>query len=438
MLTTQTACRHTPKAQGSNPFATVEKMTLPNGLEVLFYPNPASPVVCVHFWCRTGSRNEPQEWAGISHFFEHMFFKGSKNYGVGAMDRLIKSLGGYNNAFTSIEYTGYYVVLPAGNFTKAMDVLLDAIRFPAFDPKEINLEREVVREEINRKHDNPTGTQYEVFQNLIFQGSVYAPPVLGTAESVGRIDHDAFVTYLKSFYHPKNLCMIIAGDFDRAEVLAYIRQATDGWVGEAHPVLQEIPVKLLERDRPVEKVIEKETQQSYGVTGYRYPGYAQPATHMALDVASSMLAGGRSSRLYRRLYVQDNLVQSVSAWVWPQAEAGAFGINVVCPPANLERVRSIINEELQLFIREPWDPEELNKVKTKLIADFEMGTETANDVAQALGEAWVYGRVPTLVSYVTDVEALNEVQIKAALRETLKPAGEVYVTVQPPSSEPKE
>ena len=426
-----TGCEPHKTQATANPFDHVSNVTLPNGLQVYFYENHASPVITVHFWCRTGSRNEPEKYAGISHFFEHMFFKGSKHYGVGQMDRIIKALGGYNNAFTSIEYTGYYVALPAGNFDKAFDVLLDAIREPNFDPREIDLEREVVREEINRKQDNPTGALYEKFQNLIFAGSVYAPPVLGTTASVGGIDHEAFKTYLHSFYLPNNLCLIVAGDFDRKAVEAQIRKSVADWQPDPNAPLKPIAAVVPARTQVSSEQVTKDVNQVYGIIGYQYPGYQNEDSNLALDMASTLLAGGRSSRLFKRLYIQENLVQSVSVWVWPQEKSGAFGIDYVCPKENVAKVKAIIDEEMQRCITQPWDAGELDKVKSNLIANFEMGLETANDVARSIGEAWIYNRVPKLAAYPADVQAMTEARMKAALAATVRAGTQVDLQVVP-------
>ena len=142
-------------ARDFSPLLPYTMKKLSNGLTVIVKEVHTSPIVAVHFWCKTGSVNEEGFPAGISHFFEHMFFKGTEKMGVGEMDRIVKSLGGYNNAFTSKEYTGYYIVVPSENFSVAFDILLDAIRNSVFDPEEIERERAVIYEEINRSEDLP-------------------------------------------------------------------------------------------------------------------------------------------------------------------------------------------------------------------------------------------------------------------------------------------
>ena len=161
------SCAGDKKDKSSNstsflsPIEPFTKTTLENGLDVIVKEVHSAPIVAVYLWCNTGSINESDHEHGISHFYEHMFFKGTEKRGVGEIDRAIKSLGGYNNAFTSKEYTAYYVVLPAENFSLAVDVLVDAIQNPSFPEEEIKKEQGVIKEEINRKEDNPSGKLYE-------------------------------------------------------------------------------------------------------------------------------------------------------------------------------------------------------------------------------------------------------------------------------------
>ena len=153
---------------GDSPLLPFTRVTLDNGLDVIVKEVHSAPIVAVYLWCNTGSVNEDERIHGISHFYEHMFFKGTEKRGVGEIDRAVKSLGGYNNAFTSNEYTAYYIALPSENFNLAADILFDAIRNSSFPQEEINKELGVIKEEINRKEDDPTGALYEEMFKTLF------------------------------------------------------------------------------------------------------------------------------------------------------------------------------------------------------------------------------------------------------------------------------
>jgi len=193
------------KESAKSPLEPFTKVTLHNGLDVIVKEVHTAPIVAVYLWCNTGSVNENDREKGISHFYEHMFFKGTEKRGVGEIDRAIKSIGGYNNAFTSKEYTAYYVVLPSDKFSLAVDVLIDAIRNPSFPEQEIKKELGVIKEEINRKEDDPMGKLYEEIFEITFPGTPYACPVLGTKASISEMKRDDFKNYLAKFYVPNNM-----------------------------------------------------------------------------------------------------------------------------------------------------------------------------------------------------------------------------------------
>ena len=201
--------------QGETPLFPFTRRALPNGLTVLVKEVHTVPLVAVFLWARTGSANEPDSLGGISHFFEHMFFKGTERHPKGEMDRIVKRLGGYNNAFTGMEYTGYYIVVPAEHFATALDLLYDAMTASAFLPEEIELERQVIEEEIRRREDSPTAKLHQVFlEHLpapgIGEPEEYPLEVAATVLGSGRssrlwrrlVEREGLVTTVSSWYWP--------------------------------------------------------------------------------------------------------------------------------------------------------------------------------------------------------------------------------------------
>ena len=220
------------KTSFESPIAPFTKVTLDNGLDVIVKEVHSAPIVAVYLWCNTGSINETHNEQGISHFYEHMFFKGTENRGVGEIDRAIKSLGGYNNAFTSKEYTAYYVVLPSENFSLAADVLVDAIRNSNFPEEEIKKELGVISEEINRKEDNPMDKLYEEMFKIMFPGTPYSHPVLGSKESISEFSRDNFKNYLSKFYVPNNMTAVVVGDVETQDAIMEFEKLTADWKPE--------------------------------------------------------------------------------------------------------------------------------------------------------------------------------------------------------------
>ncbi|MFA6473164.1 MAG: pitrilysin family protein, partial [Candidatus Latescibacterota bacterium] len=306
------------------PIAPFTKVTLKNGLDVIVKEVHSAPIVAVYLWCNTGSINETPVEQGISHFYEHMFFKGTEKRGVGEIDRAVKSLGGYNNAFTSKEYTAYYVVLPSENFNLAADVLIDAIRNSTFLEEEIEKELGVIKEEMNRKEDDPMSKLYEEMFKVMFPGTPYAHSVLGTPESVSGITRDNFKAYLGKYYVPNNMTAVVVGDVKTSEAVHELESLTAGWNPnpDIKQNLKSFEVPHLTSIQGF--TLEKDVNMSYVMMAFQSAGLEDQRENAALDIASSILGEGKSSRLYRRIVEKEQIASSVKVFIYPQKHSGLF------------------------------------------------------------------------------------------------------------------
>ena len=415
----------------SSPLTPYTKVTLENGLDVFVKEVHSAPIVAVYFWCRTGSANENDREHGISHFYEHMFFKGTLKRGVGEIDRAIKSLGGYNNAFTSIEYTAYYVVLPSMNFSLAADVLVDAIRNSSFPEAEIQKELGVIKEEINRKADNPLGTLYEKLFATMFPGTPYAHPVLGTKESVSRLSRDDFKNYLAKFYVPNNMSMVIVGDIDTQDATREVKKLTADWepdeqVAERFPSFEVTP-----REGIQGFTLEKDVNMSYVLLAFQTSGYLDRLENAALDVVSSILGEGKSSRFYRRLVEKERIASSANAYIYPFTRSGLFVVYGTMEPGNVQKFISAVIEEIEKLRNEPPGQDELKKVKTMLKADFEFSNETNSDIAQSLGHFHTLNMLENILEYEKSIDSVTEEEIMTYVNRVLDPGSYTIGIVNP-------
>ena len=393
--------------------------TLDNGLDVIVKEVHSAPIVAVYLWCNTGSVNEVSRIHGISHFYEHMFFKGTEKRGVGEIDRAIKSLGGYNNAFTSKEYTAYYVVLPSENFSLAADVLVDAIRNSKFPADEIKRESGVICEEINRKEDNPTGKMYEEIFKVLFPGTQYTHPVLGTKETVLSFTREDFKSYLSDFYVPNNMTAVVVGDVDTKEVIEEFRSLTKDWEPKPDVAGKAIDFSVEKRDGIVGFTLEKDVNMSYVMMAFRTSGQNDLRENMALDVASSVLGEGKSSRLYRRIVVEDQLASSVQVFIYPLKKAGLFVVFGTMDRENVEPFKEVVLEEVEKLRTTPLDSAELEKVKTMLIADFQFANETNSDIAQTLGHYHILGNLGDVLRYEQNIKDVTASDVRRYAMKTL-------------------
>jgi zinc protease len=199
------------------------RLQLDNGLTIVLHEHRAAPVAAVQLWLGVGARDESEAEAGLSHFIEHLLFKGTPTRGPGVIDQTISGLGGEMNAATSQDFTYYHIVLPARHLDTALEVMADAARDAAFDPEELERERLVVLEEIRRARDNPNAYLWRVLARHHFRDHPYGGDVLGTPESIGGAPRERIVGYYRRHYRPANAAVVVAGDVDPEAALARLR-----------------------------------------------------------------------------------------------------------------------------------------------------------------------------------------------------------------------
>jgi zinc protease len=410
------------KNAAESPIVPFTKVTLRNGLNVIVKEVHATPIVAVYLWCNTGSINEDARIEGISHFYEHMFFKGTEKRGVGEIDREVKSLGGYNNAFTSKEYTSYYVVLPSENFNLAADVLFDAIRNSKFPGEEIRNELGVIKEEINRKDDEPMDMLYEELFGLMFKGTRYSHSVLGSKESVSQITRDDFKSYLGTWYIPGNITAVVVGDVHAADAIREIERLTADWNPGAE-VKKSADVGTIVKQQGVQGLtIEKDVNMSYVMMAFQTSGLADERENAVLDVTSTLLGDGRSSRLYKRIVEKEQIAMSVSAFIYPLKQAGMFVVTGTMDRVNVPRFRDVVLEEVAKLSADKPAPEELDKARKMLKAGFAFSNETDSDMAATLGYYAVTNMLDKVTQYEKIVDSVTPDEVVEYSRKTLDPS----------------
>lgn len=411
-----------------NPILPYNRHTFDSGLRLLHKEVQAAPIAAVSIWVSAGAAWENPEEMGISHFLEHMYFKGTERYPLGTMDELVKSLGGYNNAATSYDYTEYYIVLPSEHFEAAYDVLADAFLHIAFPEPEIERERDVIIEEIRRKEDSPQGKLYSDFIQGAFRHTRYGAEVLGTEETLAGIDQARFRDYYRRRYTPQHTIVSIAGNvpFEHArEVTArlfgdFTAAAGDGAATAIEPVRE-----------PLEVTLRKDVQQAYFIRGYALPKILGTKEEYALDLAAAILGEGRSSRLYQKLREEESLASSFQAFLWTLEGAALFGLDATCPPADRERVEEIMVGELHRLAHEAPEVEELDRAKRLLTTGFAFENEKAIALASTLGRHEIVGSAEDAVHYTDRINAVTGEDIQRALHQYCMGDGATKVVLLP-------
>ncbi len=360
----------------------ITRTVFDNGLTLIVKEVHATPIVALDIFVGTGSLNEDDRINGISHFFEHMLFKGTEKRGVGQIDLEIDSVGGYNNAATSMDFTHYYVVVASQYFDVALDVVSDAIMNSAFDPVEIEKERMVILEEKRRSLDNPYHLMYNYLFETAFLNHPYRRTVLGTMESISGIKREDFLNYHEQYYVPNNVVVVIVGDINTEEVVSEVESAFKDF--KPKNISQTSYLKEKPQNKTRRKILERDFEQTYMGIAFHGPS-AESRDIYTLDLIATILGEGRSSRLNLNIKEEKQLVTSINAYFLTLKEPSLFLITSTLKEENLEKAENEIIEEVLKLTKEPVPIEELEKAKKQLIIGYSYEMETNLQQARMLG-----------------------------------------------------
>ncbi|MBA2565945.1 MAG: insulinase family protein [Gemmatimonadetes bacterium] len=404
------------------------RATLPGGLTLIVKPIRALPIVAVDAWVGVGAAHEPPGVEGIAHFLEHMFFKGTPAHPLGEMDGMVKNMGGYNNAATSLENTHYFIVAPSPHWETALALLADGLQNLALPGEELAREREVVKEEINRKEDSPAGRLYTVLSETALAGTPYGHSVLGTRESLDRIGRDEMGAYWRRHYNTANTVVAVVGDVDPDAALRAVQSAFD-YYRRGSP--SAIAAFTAPRPRPAVLRESKDVGQTYLALAATTPGREHPSYH-ALELASLVVGEGPTSLLSRRLERELNLVTGISAWSYDLRGTGLLGVDAVCDPDQTERVVEEIGVVLSEAVRGAITPAAVERAKRILRADFDFDNETASSISGTLAEfELLFGGAERFADYLSGIEAVRPEECVRVLEEFFAPASRLTVIVEP-------
>lgn len=362
----------------------VERYTLDNGLTVILHEDHTVPVVCFWQWYKVGSRNERQGITGLSHFFEHMMFNGSKNVPPKEYDRQLESRGAYSNAFTSRDMTAYYEEGGKDALDKMLELDADRMRELLMLPELLKSEVEVVREERRFRTDNSVpGLLDEALYSTAFQASPYGWPVVGWMKDLERITRDEMLEYFRTYYAPNNCILVLVGDFQPAEAKARIAHYFGSIPRQAPPAPPVNSEPEQKGERRIEVRYPAETV-AFNV-GYKAPGIASN-DHWALDVLSQVLSGGESSRLHQALVYDQQIALSASASYNAGLEPGLFEFYVEMKPGkSLADGEKALYAELERLSTEGPTERELQKARNQAESGFIGLLKTNNGAGRTLG-----------------------------------------------------
>lgn len=409
----------------------VYEASLANGLKVILLENHKAPLVTIQVWYRVGSRNEPWGKTGLSHLLEHMMFKGSKRFRAEDFVRMIRENGGHNNAFTSRDYTAYFVNMSADHVAVPLELEADRMGNAIFDEKEFATEKKVVIEERRlRTEDNPQSYLYEQVFATAYQVHPYHWPIIGWMEDLERITLADVKAYYHRYYKPSNAFLVVAGDFNRKELLTQIEKA----FGQL-PAGQHLDDEVSrEPSQPGERriTVKREGFVPSLMLGYHVPNLNNPDSYI-LQVIETILSRGKSSRLHERLVRKEQIALSAEAnHPLLSRDAGLFLVSAdALAEKDLPTLEKTMNEEIERLQKEPVSPEELNKVKNQLEAAFIYGQDSIFHQAMVLAQWEAAANWKALDDYLPAIHRVTDYDIMRVARQYLTPDNRTVGILEP-------
>ena len=419
------------------PFLTkeVEIYEQENGHKIVL-AHKEGGMVSVSSWVKTGSINENDNNNGISHFLEHLMFKGTHKHKAGEFDRILEAKGAIVNAATWKDYTFYYVTLPKGenneNFYTAIDLHADMMTDPVipdyemgapFDVNDKNVtdkrERHVVIEEIRMRKDQPWTKVYNAVNNAMYTKHPYKRDVIGTPEIISQVSQEEVMNYYRTFYSPKNVTTIIAGEFDSQDILDRVIKAFN-W-GER----PEAPTRNILPDKPVEHQVYIENEAHINSSFMMFGFLGAPAKELkntiALEMLAIILGEGTSSRLYVNLIEnqKEHIFNMIDAESYLFRDGSNFFVQANFNPEYKEQAVELVKSEIEK-LKQGITQRELNKAKKKLKSRFACEVETVSDIGEAIGYyITVCDDLALAEEYIPICEAITEQDLTEAAKKYL-------------------
>src|SRR5438309_9975061 len=372
------------------PPSTAQKWILPNGLTIIVREDHSAPVASVQAWCATGSIDEDQHLgAGLSHILEHMLFKGTKTRSANQIAQSIQDVGGYINAYTSFDRTVFWIDVPTDGVSTALDVLTDAMMNSSLPPEEYQKEQEVIRREFAMGMDDPDRMAGLLLFATAYQRHPYRFPVIGELEIYNQLTQEQVMQYYKTRYVPNNLTFVVVGDVNGEKVQQQLSDLFNAYPEKSlKPVfIPSEPPQLGRREVHEEFA----TELTHFSMAWHIPEVTSPDVP-ALDLLSTILGDGRSSRLYRRVREEAGLAFGISAFSYTPGDPGLFGIDATLDPKKREAAEQLALQIVDEVRQTGVTADELDKAKKITLSQHLGALTTMRGQASDIGSNWLLTR----------------------------------------------
>jgi predicted Zn-dependent peptidase len=401
---------------------TVRRTVLPNGLRVLTEAVPAMRSVSFGIWVAVGSRDESRQLSGVSHFLEHLLFKGTRRRTALEISAAIEAVGGETNAFTTKEYTCYYARVLDSDLPLAIDVMCDLVVDSVLAESDVETERGVILEEIAMHDDEPSDEVHDLFAEAMYGEHPLGRLISGTVDTISPMSRRQIQTFYQRRYTAPAMVVAAAGNLDHAMVVRLVKEAFADRLGDAHLPMarrgaERSGAPRVRRGRL--RVQDKDTEQAHLVLGGSSLS-RDDARRFALGVLNNALGGGMSSRLFQEIRERRGLAYSVYSYTTQYADSGVFGVYAGCAPGKVDEVLALAREELSRVAEQGITDEEIARGKGMLKGSLVLGLEDTGSRMSRLGKGeLLYDELLTVDQILATVDAVTPDDIRSVASEVL-------------------
>lgn len=399
-----------------------------SGVRVITESLPQLRSVAVGFWVGTGARDEDDARSGASHFLEHLLFKGTPRRAAPEIAEAVESVGGDMNAFTSHEYTAFYIRVPDDHLPLAVEILSDVIWSPKLDTGDMDSERQVILEEIHMRDDAPDELLHDLLSGALFPDHPLGRSVLGSIGSIEAMTRDQVAHYHESHYRPSNVVIAAAGNLDHDAVVALVDKGLAAGRDGVRP-----PRPMPEFAPPVgPKVLRRDTEQAHIGLAVRGLTRDDPDRY-AFTVLNQVLGGGMSSRLFQEVRERRGLAYSVYSYRAAYEDTGSLALYAGTTPARVDETLEVLHDELDRVVADRGvSDRELDAARGHLVGSMALGLETSASRMHRLGRTELtLGTVPSLDELVAEVEAVTPDDIARVVDRVLLDSPRTLTVVGP-------
>ncbi|MBQ3312137.1 insulinase family protein [bacterium] len=387
-----------------------------NGHTIIVKQVSSNPIVIIDTWIKTGSINENDKNSGVSHFLEHLFFKGTEKNPAGTFDRILESKGAVTNAATSKDFTHYYIKIPSKDFDLALNLHADMLLNPKIPQAEMDQERKVVLEEIAKDKNSPRDMVYDNLNELIYKVHPYKREVIGDSKVIETISREEVLDYYYKNYAPENMVTIVIGDVNPDETAKKVKEAFN-------ITPRKLEKHLYQKEPPITsqriKEVQTDSNSAYMMIGFKGTN-AVHSDEYALDILAAILGDGRSSRFYQRIKEQKQLANSISAANASYKDDGIFYINTNFQPENKDKLKNAIFEEVKNIQTNGVTDEEVQRAKNIIEKDTHYSRESISNVASEIGYTLVLTNdIKNYDNYLAQIKKVTPQDVKRVANKYL-------------------